>query len=177
MVNSTLDKKAIELRAANLAGLEEAARSSVLLAGHSTWLLGNAIKATLEDVRSLLEVANGDASRPIVDALVGTLRAHGAVVSWPGEVAAGPRKSIEIVVKVDDESGGYQWANVAASCAGKLIADGRIGGEPEDNCIIRDYSWVPGAFEAIATACGATVTVKHVRVDGDDQIVDPPKSD
>lgn len=96
MVSSILDKKAIELRLAHLAELEESGRSAVLFAGHSTWLLGDAIKATLADVRSLLEAANGDASRPIVDALVGTLRAHGYAIAnptWGDDQSAVPPKS------------------------------------------------------------------------------------
>lgn len=39
----------------------------------------------------------------------------------------------------------------------KRIAMGRVGGEPEDNRIYRDYDWIDGALEAVARACGAEV--------------------
>ena len=84
-MSNSLNRKAIESRLAHLAELEETARPHVLFSGVKEWILGDAIRATLADVRSLLDAASGDASRPIVDSLIGTLRAHGHTVFEPGE--------------------------------------------------------------------------------------------
>mgnify|MGYP000497033514 CR=1 FL=1 len=57
----------------------------------------------------------------------------------------------------DDDRDG--WATIEVHAGDVKIADGHIGGEPEDNRIYRDYSWVVPMLETLAKKCGAEVEI------------------
>jgi hypothetical protein len=92
MVSKVLDIEAIKGRAGTVSDLEAHARADMRRAGLPFWQLGDAIKATLDDVEGLLarveESEVAAASRrdepSIVGALVGSLRAAGYQVTEPG---------------------------------------------------------------------------------------------
>lgn len=69
--------------------------------------------------------------------------------------------TINVTKSTDDYGDEDGRADVEVLADGAPVAAGRIGGEPEDNQIGRDYRWVVPALEALAKACGATVTVKE----------------
>ena len=67
---------------------------------------------------------------------------------------------IEIKVQHRDD-GDRDMARLRVFADGHEIADGMIGGEPEDNTIGRGYAWIVPAMKKIVEACGgepATVT-------------------
>jgi hypothetical protein len=78
---------------------------------------------------------------------------------------------VGIEVETDDD-GGYGLARVKVFVDGQMVVDGGIGGEPEDNNIVRKYAWIPHAFEGLAIACGASVLRVNTRTD--DEIVATP---
>ena len=44
-----------------------------------------------------------------------------------------------------------------------LIGEGSYGGEPEDNFRSRDYRWVEGLLEDLATELGAEVEIVEIK--------------
>lgn len=75
--------------------------------------------------------------------------------------------TIKVTKHTDEDHEGHAEIEVVASneAAGAephVVTEGYIGGEPEDNRITRDYRWIVPALEAVAKACGATVTVEEV---------------
>ncbi len=75
--------------------------------------------------------------------------------------------TIKVTKSTDDDHEGHAEIEVVASkeAAGaepRVVAEGYIGGEPEDNRITRDYRWIVPMIEAVAKACGATVNVEEV---------------
>lgn len=71
-------------------------------------------------------------------------------------------KKVEVVTTIirDEED---PRARVEVFVDGARVVRGRIGGEPEDNSIVRDYDWVDTGFAALAKALGADVTERTVR--------------
>ena len=49
---------------------------------------------------------------------------------------------------------------------GQVIDSGEFGGEPEDNCESRDYSWVKSMLVLLAKRLGADAEIERVEVDG-----------
>jgi hypothetical protein len=90
-VSKALDIEAIKGRAGTLSDAEGAGRLALFMAGKVDWQLGDRIKATLADVKSLVtrveeleaERANQRDEPSIVGALVGSLRAAGYVIHEP----------------------------------------------------------------------------------------------
>ena len=44
-----------------------------------------------------------------------------------------------------------------------LVGEGSYGGEPEDNSRSRDYRWVEGLLEDLATELGAEVEIVEIK--------------
>lgn len=74
-----------------------------------------------------------------------------------GELKQDRRVRIEIV-RSPDNTGLRLIVN------DKLISTGEYGGEPEDNCEYRDYSWVKEVIADCAKAFGAAVEIASVEV-------------
>lgn len=64
---------------------------------------------------------------------------------------------VEVITKTSGE-----YASV------RVVVDGHIGGEPEDNSFQRDYAWVNKGFARLARALGAEVTSRVEKGDEDD---------
>lgn len=71
------------------------------------------------------------------------------------------QNSVDIVVSVFDDicNDRYGCGHIEACVNGELVADGYVGGEPEDNSYYRDYDWIDGMVKAVAQALGANVNV------------------
>jgi hypothetical protein len=95
-VSKALDIEAIKGRAGTLSDAEGAGRLALFMAGKVDWQLGDRIKATLADVKSLVtrveELEAALAARrdspALLSALLGFLRAEGYQVTEPGAIAA-----------------------------------------------------------------------------------------
>lgn len=46
------------------------------------------------------------------------------------------------------------WAEIQVEVDGDVVIEGRIGGEPEDNTIFRDYAWVVPALTKLSQLAG-----------------------
>lgn len=66
---------------------------------------------------------------------------------------------VKITVNKDSEEPGDGPTGIVVEVDGKTLVEGAIGGEPEDNCIIRDYAWVVPALKAVAEKLGADVEI------------------
>ena len=72
----------------------------------------------------------------------------------------------KIIIKVIKSSGEYEtegWATIEVHEGDTKIADGHIGGEPEDNRMTRDYRWIVPMLGALAKKLGADVSVEESR--------------
>lgn len=68
--------------------------------------------------------------------------------------------TIRVIEPSDDRYGEREgWATIEVHAGPLKIADGQIGGEPEDNRITRDYAWVVPMLETLAKKCGAEVEI------------------
>jgi hypothetical protein len=67
--------------------------------------------------------------------------------------------TIKVTKSTHDDREGY--ASIEVTTDGNTVAEGYIGGEPEDNRITRDYRWIVPMLEALAKTCGATVNVEE----------------
>lgn len=63
---------------------------------------------------------------------------------------------------------GYEPVSIEVLVDGQLVGDGSIGGEPEDNCERRSYSWIRPLLVALAKKLGAEVSEERV-ADPDDE--------
>jgi hypothetical protein len=70
-----------------------------------------------------------------------------------------PTVRIERVCEVSDYGDHY---STRVYVDDKLVGKGSYGGEPEDNSIFRDYSWVPALLTDLATKLGAKVEQKRI---------------
>lgn len=64
-----------------------------------------------------------------------------------------------------DNSGWSETEELYVIVDGTVIAEGRYGGEPEDNSAGRTYSWVKSALAKLAKALGAEV--EHITEETD----------
>lgn len=73
-------------------------------------------------------------------------------------MSAKPRVTLKFI-----RSSGYMdYEAIEVRLDDKVIATGNYGGEPEDNCRYRDYSWVETALTAVAESLGADVAVEEM---------------
>jgi hypothetical protein len=56
-----------------------------------------------------------------------------------------------------EKGDGYEPVSVEVLLDGKPIAEGGMGGEPEDNCEARDWAWVLPCISKLARKLGADV--------------------
>ena len=66
---------------------------------------------------------------------------------------------MKIEIKVIETRKWGESARIEVHAEGQKIATGHVGGEPEDNTIDRDYSWIVPALEGLAKKCGAEVEI------------------
>jgi len=55
-----------------------------------------------------------------------------------------------------------EWDETRVYVDDELVGQGSYGGEPEDNCLCRDYAWVPSLLTDLATKLGAKVERKEI---------------
>ena len=60
-------------------------------------------------------------------------------------------------------------ADIDVFVDGERVAGGHVGGEPEDNTVNRDYSWIAPAFKTLAGNLGALAIVDEVDKTGDEE--------
>lgn len=75
-------------------------------------------------------------------------------------------KNVSILIKTECEKYDgrlYYSESLNLFVDGELIAEGYYGGEPEDNCRIRDYLWVEKALATLAEKLGAKVSITEER--------------
>jgi len=66
------------------------------------------------------------------------------------------KKAKKVTIRVEDTDG-YEPTSIEVLVDGKPIGDGSIGGEPEDNNIVRSYSWIVPLVHDLAKKLGAEV--------------------
>lgn len=66
-----------------------------------------------------------------------------------------------VVIEVEQFDDYRGRAELRLRVDGDLIDTGSFGGEPEDNLEYRDYAWVKGMLERLATRLGAHVTIER----------------
>jgi hypothetical protein len=94
----------------------------------------------------------------------------GKVASLLGELleAIAEQKITIMVIRSGDEYERSDHASIEVHAGGVKIADGHIGGEPEDNGISRDYAWIVPLLKTLATTCGADVEVVETQAEEDE---------
>ena len=76
----------------------------------------------------------------------------------------------QVTIKTDVRDDGC--ASVMVFVDGKLIIDGWIGGEPEDNSYQRDYNWIDASFKRLSEVLGADVDFVITKGDSEDDMAD-----
>lgn len=77
---------------------------------------------------------------------------------------ATPKITIKVIEPANDDYGEREgWATIEVHDGQVKVADGHIGGEPEDNRMTRDYRWIVPMLEALAKRCGADVEIVETR--------------
>jgi hypothetical protein len=70
-----------------------------------------------------------------------------------------PKITIRVLVRNEDDYEGH--ARIEVHAGPVKVADGYVGGEPEDNRITRDYNWIVPMLEALTKACGGEVQIER----------------
>lgn len=77
---------------------------------------------------------------------------------------AGEKVAIKVTQYGDND---YEPVGVSVSIAGEEIGGGGIGGEPEDNCMVRDYSWIVPTLKRLAERLGGEVSIERAKENPD----------
>jgi hypothetical protein len=74
----------------------------------------------------------------------------------------------KVTIEREGDEDGYQRARLTVKVDGVTVGGGGIGGEPEDNCERRDYSWIRPLIARLSKALGAEVETVAVKSEDDD---------
>lgn len=71
-------------------------------------------------------------------------------------------------VKMVTTKGENGVSGIRVEVDGENIGGGRIGGEPEDNCEYRDYSWIRPMVRALSLALGVKAEEEIIKEEDED---------
>jgi hypothetical protein len=124
-----------------------------LACAHDEW---TAILQTLRQEVERRAARSGPDYQQLVDA-VNIVRDHENLI------ARALLRAVPVKVEVKTTVRSFGHADVEVFVDGERVAEGHIGGEPEDNSYYRDYAWIDGAVAAVARKLGAAVEIVELQ--------------
>ena len=78
------------------------------------------------------------------------------------------KKQLKFTIKITNRGDDYEPTSVQVLDGETDIGGGTIGGEPEDNCMVRDYRWIVPLLKKMAGHLGAEVEVVRCKSEKDE---------